>query len=85
MPLRRLLLHAARHIAADPRVQAKAIEVIKTEIKPRAQAVLRHAKPKLRAVKADLEKIVIEADPRTEPMKFAAKLKERFIGHGKTR
>jgi len=85
MPLRRLLLHAARHIAADPRVQAKAIEVIKTEIKPRAQAVLRHAKPKLRAVKADLEKIVLEADPRTEPMKFAAKLKERFIGHGKTR
>jgi hypothetical protein len=80
MSLRRLLLHAARHIAADPRVQAKAIEVIETEIKPRAKAALRHAKPKLESIKADLEDIVLEADPRTEPMKFAAKIKERFIG-----
>lgn len=79
MPLRRLLLNAARHIAADPRVQAKAIEVIKTEIKPRAEAALRYAKPKLESVKADLKDIVAEADPRTEPGKFAAKLKERFI------
>ena len=85
MPLRRLLLHAARHIAADPRVRAKAIEVIETEIKPRAQAAWRHAKPKLAAVKADLEDIVLEADPRTEPGKFAVKLKERFIGRKRTR
>ena len=83
MPLRRLLLHAARHIAADPRVRAKAIEVIETEIKPRAQAAWRNAKPKLAAVKAELEDIVLEADPRTEPGKFAAKIKERFIGRGR--
>jgi hypothetical protein len=40
---------------------------------------LRYAKPKLEAVKAELKDIVAEADPRTEPGKFAAKLKERFI------
>ena len=39
MPLiRNLLLQAAQKLAADPRVRAKASEVIEQEIKPRAEA-----------------------------------------------
>ena len=33
----RLLLHAARRLASDPRVRAKAAEVFDKEVKPRAE------------------------------------------------
>ncbi len=39
--LRRLLWHAARHIALDPRARAKAAEVYEKEVKPRARAAWR--------------------------------------------
>ncbi len=80
MPLiRRLLLQAAQRLAADPRVRAKASEVIEQEVKPRAEAAWRDTKPKLAAVKEELQDIAAEADPVTQPREFAAKLKARFL------
>ena len=80
MPIfRRLLVEAARRAAADPRVRAKAAEVIQTEVKPRAEAAWRNAKPKLAAAKAELQDIAREVDPRDDPRAFAAKVKQRFL------
>lgn len=82
MSLRRMLLFAARQIAADPRVQAKAAEIIDREIRPRAERAWQSAKPRIDAVRSELESIASEADPRTEPRRFAALLKERFLSPG---
>ncbi len=87
MPLlRRLLLHAARHIALDPRARAKAADVYEKEVKPRARAAWRQARPKLHAAKAEmdaaraeLKDIAAETDPRKNPRQFAAKVKRRFL------
>ncbi len=80
MPLlRRLLLHAARHIALDPRARAKAAEVFEKEVKPRARTAWRQAKPKLDAARAELKDIAAETDPRKNPRQFAAKVKRRFL------
>ena len=83
--LRRLLFYAARRIASDPRLRAKAAEVFESEVKPRAQAAWRQTKPKLEAAKAELEDIARETDPRRHPRKFAAKLKERLVDREKPR
>ncbi len=87
MPLlRRLLLHAARHIALDPRARAKAAEIYEKEVKPRARAAWRQARPKLDAAKAEmdtaraeLKDIAAETDPRKNPRQFAARVKRRFL------
>jgi hypothetical protein len=80
MPLiRNLLLKAAQQLAADPRVRAKASEVIEQEIKPRAEAAWQDTKPKLAAVRDELQDIAAEADPVAQPREFAAKLKARFL------
>lgn len=76
---RRLLIQAAKQIAANPQVQAKAAEVIETQVKPRAEAAWRNTKPKLASAKAELEDIAREVDPRDDPKAFAAKVKERFL------
>ncbi len=86
MIFRRLLFYAASWIASNPRVRAKAAEVFEREVKPRAEEAWRKAKPKLDAAKAEIdaakaeiEDIAREADPRENPRKFAAKLKERLL------
>ncbi|MFQ5618291.1 MAG: hypothetical protein ACE5FR_04895 [Rhodospirillales bacterium] len=87
MPLlRRLLWNAARHLALDPRARAKAAEVIEKEVKPRARAAWRQARPKVAAAKAemdaakaDLKDIAAETDPRKDPRQFAARVKRRFL------
>ena len=80
MPVfRRLLIQAARQIAANPRVQAKAAEVIQTQVKPRAEEAWRNTKPKLAAAKAELQDIAREVDPRDDPKAFAIKVKDRFL------
>ncbi len=76
--LRSLLLRAARQLAADPRVQAKAADLYESEVKPRAQAAWRETKPKLDAAKSELQDIAKETDPRRDPRGFAAKLKARL-------
>ena len=78
LPIRQLVLYAARRIAADPRVRAKAAEVLENEIKPRAKAVWAETKPKIEAAAAELKDIARETRPLKHPAKFAAKLKERL-------
>lgn len=78
LPIRQLILYAARRIAADPRVRAKAADLLETEIKPRAKAAWAEAKPKIEAAKAELSDIARETRPLKHPGKFAAKLKQRL-------
>lgn len=80
MPLlRSLLMRAARWVATDPRVQAKAADLYHREVKPRAEAAWQETKPKLDAARRDLGDIARETDPRRDPKGFAKKLKQRFI------
>ncbi len=77
--LRRILVEAARRLAADPRLQEKAAQVIDQEIKPRLQAAAARAKPTVDAARADIREAAREADPRGDPVGFAKQLKKRFI------
>ncbi len=83
--LPRLLMSAARRIAADPRIRAKAAEVMQTEITPRAEASWRQAKPRLENAAAELRDIARETDPRANPRRFAAKVKQRFLDRDQSR
>lgn len=89
-----LLSRAAREMAKHPGVRAKVAEVFEKEVKPRATAAYnevkpraaqawREGKPKLDAAKAGLRDIAGEVDPRKDPRKFAAKVKERFFDRKK--
>lgn len=82
---RRLLFYAAQRIAFDPRVRAKAAELFEKEVKPRAEVAWRRTKPKLDAIKAELEDIADDVDLHKHPRKFAAKVKERFLDRDKRR
>jgi len=77
--LRTLLFQAARRLAADPRVRAKAAEVVETEIKPRARAAAAKAKPRIEETRADLRRIAAETDPRTQPARFARRAARRIV------
>ncbi len=83
--LSRLLMSAAKRIAADPRVRAKAAEVMQTEIKPRAAAAWRQAHPPLENAAAELRDIARETNPRANPRRFAAKVKKRFLDRDQSR
>ncbi len=78
MPLRRLLFHAARKAAADPRVRAKAAEVFEREVKPRAKAAWAETRPVLEAARDDIKQAAAKADPRDDPAGFAGELKRRI-------
>jgi hypothetical protein len=79
MPLlRQWIYRAATRLAQDPRVREKAAELLETEVKPRAAAAWREAKPKLRSARDELREIAAEADPREDPRAFVAKIRERF-------
>jgi hypothetical protein len=74
-----LLGRTIRQLAMNPRVQAKASEVMEKEVKPRAQEAWRQAKPRLDAAKEELRHLAAETDPRKSPKEFAARVKERFF------
>ena len=78
MLLRRLLFHAARKAAADPRVRAKAADVFEREIMPRATAAWSETKPRLDAARDDIKKAAATVDPRSDPAGFAGELKRRI-------
>lgn len=78
LPLRRLLWIAAKRIASDERVQAKAADMIETEIKPRARSAWGRAKPKLDKARSELRDIAAETDPRRDPGAFAANVAKRL-------
>ena len=83
--LRRLLINSVTRLASDPRVRAKAAEVLEHEVKPRAAAAWRRTKPKLEAAQEELRDIAAEADLRESPRAFVAKVKERFLDRGRNR
>ncbi len=76
--LRFLLIQAATKLGNDPRVRAKARDLLENEVKPRAAEAWRQARPKLEAARDDLREIAAETDPRDEPRAFAAKVRKRF-------
>lgn len=75
--LRYLLFRAARRIASDPHLQARAAEVVEREVKPRAEAAWRQAKPKLDSARDEVRSAAAETDPRRNPRAFAANLAKR--------
>ena len=79
MVLRRLLVDAVARLASDPRIRAKAADVLEREVKPRAAEAWRRTKPKLEATRDELRDIAAQTDPRENPRAFAAKIKERFL------
>ena len=68
MPLlRNLLFGAARRIAQNPEVQARAAETYDSAVKPR-----------LSAARDELRDIAQEADPLKDPGAFARRLRDRI-------
>ncbi len=76
--MRRLLAMAARRVAADPQVQAKAAEVYQTQVKPRAQSAARETKANIDFARSELSDIAREIDPIKNPKAFLAKAKKRL-------
>jgi hypothetical protein len=79
MALGRLIINAATRLASDPRVRAKAADILEKEVKPRAAAAWVDAKPKLDAARAELRDIARTTSPRDDPRGFAAEVKRRFV------
>lgn len=75
--LQRALGLAVRRIVADPRVRAKAAEVVETELRPRIKEAVERARPRLEAARDEVREIAREADPRSDPAGFARKLGNR--------
>ena len=76
--MRRLLAEAARRLAANPRVQAKAADLYESEISPRAKAVARDSKANFDFARAELRDIAREVHPLKDPKAFFAKAKRRL-------
>ncbi len=81
MPLlRRALLMAAQRLAADPRVQQKAVEVLETKVVPRAQAAWREVEPRVQSVRNDLRDAAQTVNIRKDPVGFATEAANRLRG-----
>ncbi len=65
--LRNLLVAAAKRIAADPEVQARAADTYESAVKPR-----------LSAARDELRDLAREADPLQDPRAFARRVKDRI-------
>lgn len=65
--LRNLLVSAARRIAANPEVQARAAKTYDSEVKPR-----------IVAAREEFADIAAEVDPVKEPLAFARRVRERI-------
>ena len=77
--LRRIAVQAARQMASDPRVRAKAAELFENQVKPRAAAAWQQARPKVVQAEAELRAIMRETDPRKDPRAFVGKVRDRFL------
>lgn len=76
--LSRLLVAAARRLAANHEVRAKVAEVVEKDIKPRAQQVWQKNKPKIEAKAAELNEQVRKKATRENFDKLAEKVRERL-------
>jgi hypothetical protein len=79
MALRKLVFHAAKTLAADPRVQAKAAAILRYEVVPRAEAAWRAANRRMKAAGEELRDISRDTDPIERAGAFAAKVRDRVI------
>lgn len=77
--LSRLLFRAARRAAADERVQRAAADAYRNEVRPRAQAAWRKARPRLEETGADIGRLAKETDARRHPARFAGKAARRVL------
>ncbi|WP_374446849.1 hypothetical protein [Stella sp.] len=62
--MRAALFQIVRRLAADPRVQEKAVDL------------MQRAKPKLQAAAAEIRSAARDVDPRQDPRGFARRLKQ---------
>lgn len=68
MPLlRNLLVSAARRIAADPEVQARAADTYE-----------HHVKPRLAVAREEFRDLTAEVDPVKDPLTFAKRVGQRI-------
>lgn len=81
--LPRLLIGAARLIASNPRVRAKAADILENQVRPRAAEAWRKTKPRIEAARDGLRDAAAEADPLKDPRGFAARLKGRIFPRSK--
>tara|TARA_Y100001936_G_scaffold248894_1_gene297825 strand:- start:716 stop:973 length:258 start_codon:yes stop_codon:yes gene_type:complete len=80
MPLiRNLLFHATRRAVNDERFRQKAIETIEKEIKPRIDAALSKAKPRVEETRRDIKNITVETKPLENPAKFTGRITRRIL------
>lgn len=77
--LRRVLIEAARRLAGDPRVRAKAADLVDRDLKPSVRSAAARARPTLDAARNDIREATRASDPKTDPVGFAKQLKKRFI------
>ena len=75
--LRKFLIQAVKVAATDPRVQAKAVEIFDTRIKPAAHGAWDATKPKIAAAKAEIKDAASVSSPRRDPVGFARELRRR--------
>ena len=61
--LHRALGLAVQRIVGDPRVRAKAVEVVERELKPRIKEAVERARPRLQAARDEIREIAKETDP----------------------
>ena len=76
--LSRLLVIAARRLAANPEVRAKVAEVVEKDIKPRAQQAWQKNKPKIEAKAAELNEQIRRNATSENFDKLANKVRDRL-------
>ena len=77
--LRRFLFQAAKRVATDERVQRAAADAYQNQVKPRAEAAWKKAKPRLDETRADIGRIAAETDAQRHPARFVGKATKRVI------
>ncbi len=77
--LRQLVMYALRRVAADPRVRAKAAEVVRKDVAPGAKAVVGKVRTTLENAGDELEDLAREVDPFEHPGRFAKEFKKRYL------
>lgn len=75
----RWIVSTATRLASDPQVRAKAADLYKQEVKPRAAETWRQARPKLEATRDELADMARETDARRNPGAFAAAVRKRYL------
>ena len=71
--LKYLVWRAAKIAASDPKIQAKAVDLYRNEVAPRAKDGWQRAKPAIDEARSGLADAARSSDPVRDPAGFAAK------------